>query len=154
MGRQHQGMDRPGVRQVPEGSGEQGKIEKTGCKIIFGVPTTLAVKGLMMIMMMMSCQQYKSTENNGTLQLSTVLINRGQWYAAGINSINQQRTIVRCSCPQYRLTKNNGTLQLSTLSFNKKNGTQQLSTVSVNEEEWYATVVNSISQQRTYCGQL
>ena len=47
MGRQHQGMDRPGVRQVPEGSGEQGKIEKTGCKIIFGAPTTLAVKGLM-----------------------------------------------------------------------------------------------------------
>ena len=40
-------MDRPGVRQVPEGSGEQGKIEKTGCKIIFGAPTTLAVKGLM-----------------------------------------------------------------------------------------------------------
>ena len=30
MGRQHQGMDRPGVRQVPEGSGEQGKMEKTG----------------------------------------------------------------------------------------------------------------------------
>ena len=27
-------MDRPGVRQVPEGSGEQGKMEKTGCKII------------------------------------------------------------------------------------------------------------------------
>ena len=24
--RQHQGMDRPGVRQVPEGSGEQGKM--------------------------------------------------------------------------------------------------------------------------------
>ena len=31
VGRQHQGMDRPGVRQVPEGSGEQGKMEKTGC---------------------------------------------------------------------------------------------------------------------------
>ena len=29
------------------------KIEKTGCKIIFGAPTTLAVKGLMMMMMMM-----------------------------------------------------------------------------------------------------
>ena len=29
MGRQHQGMDRPGVRQVPEGSGEQGKTEET-----------------------------------------------------------------------------------------------------------------------------
>ena len=29
-GRQRQGMDMPGVRQVPEGSGEQGKMEKTG----------------------------------------------------------------------------------------------------------------------------
>ena len=26
VGRHHQGMDRPGVRQVPEGSGEQGKM--------------------------------------------------------------------------------------------------------------------------------
>ena len=43
VGRQHQGMDRPGVRQVPEGSGEQGKMEKTGCKIICCAPTTLAV---------------------------------------------------------------------------------------------------------------
>ena len=51
VGRQHQGMDRPGVRQVPEGSGEHGKMEKTGCKIICGAPTTLAVKGLMMMMM-------------------------------------------------------------------------------------------------------
>ena len=50
VGRQHQGMDRPGVRHVPEGSGEQGKMEKTGCKIICGAPTTLAVKGLMMMM--------------------------------------------------------------------------------------------------------
>ena len=41
----HQGMDRPGVRQVPEGSGEQEKVEETGCKIICGAPTTLAVKG-------------------------------------------------------------------------------------------------------------
>ena len=52
VGRQHQGMDRPGVRQVPEGSGVLGKMEKTGCKIICGAPTTLAGKGLMMIMMM------------------------------------------------------------------------------------------------------
>ena len=28
-----QGMDRPGVRQVPEGSGGQGKMEKTGSKL-------------------------------------------------------------------------------------------------------------------------
>ena len=45
VGRQHQGMDRPGVRQVPEGSGEQGKMEETGCEIISGAPTTLVVKG-------------------------------------------------------------------------------------------------------------
>ena len=50
VGRQHQEMDRPGLRQVPEGSGEEGKMEKTGCKIICGAPTTLAVKGLMMMM--------------------------------------------------------------------------------------------------------
>ena len=48
-------LDRPGVRQVSEGSGEQGKMEKTGCKIICGAPTTLAVKGLMMMMMMIFC---------------------------------------------------------------------------------------------------
>ena len=53
VGRQHQGMDRPGVRQVPEGSGKQGKMEKTSCKIICGAPTTLPVKGLIMMMMMM-----------------------------------------------------------------------------------------------------
>ena len=44
--RQHQGMDRPGIRQIPKGSGEQGgKMEETGCEIICGAPTTLAVKG-------------------------------------------------------------------------------------------------------------
>ena len=57
VGRQHQGMDRPGVRQVPEGSREQGKMEETGCEIICGAPTTLAVKGLMMMMMMMMIVQ-------------------------------------------------------------------------------------------------
>ena len=38
VGRQHQGMDRPGVCQAPEGSGEQGKMEETGCEIICGSP--------------------------------------------------------------------------------------------------------------------
>ena len=38
-------MDRPGVRKVPEGCGEQGKMEETGCQIICGAATTLAVKG-------------------------------------------------------------------------------------------------------------
>ena len=50
VGRQHQRIDRPGVRQVPEGSGERAKMEKTGRKNICGAPTTLAVKGLMMMM--------------------------------------------------------------------------------------------------------
>ena len=45
MGGQHHGMDRPGIRQVPERSGELGKMEKTGCKITCGAPTTFAVKG-------------------------------------------------------------------------------------------------------------
>ena len=49
VGRHHQGMDRPGVLQVPAGSGEQEKMEKTGWKIICGAPTTLAVKNLMMM---------------------------------------------------------------------------------------------------------
>ena len=43
--RQHKGTDRPGVRQVPVGSGEQNKMEETGCEIIYGAPRTLAVKG-------------------------------------------------------------------------------------------------------------
>ena len=45
VGTQHQGMDRPGVRQVPEGSGEQRKPEETGCEIVCGAPTTLTAKG-------------------------------------------------------------------------------------------------------------
>ena len=45
LGRQHQGKDRPGARQVPEGSREQGKMEESGCEIICGATTTLAVKG-------------------------------------------------------------------------------------------------------------
>ena len=45
VGRQHQEMDMPGVRQVSEGSGEQGKMEETSCGIICCAPTTLAVKG-------------------------------------------------------------------------------------------------------------
>ena len=52
VGRQHQEINRPGVRKVPECSGEQGKMEKTGCKIICGAPTILSVNGLMMMMMM------------------------------------------------------------------------------------------------------
>ena len=45
VGRHHQGMDRPGIHQVPEGSGEQRKMEETGCEVICGAPTSLSVKG-------------------------------------------------------------------------------------------------------------
>ena len=45
VGRQYQGVHRPGVRQVPEGSGEQAKMEETGGEIICCAPTTLAFKG-------------------------------------------------------------------------------------------------------------
>ena len=51
VGRQHRGMDRPGVRQVPEGTGEQRRMEEAGCEIICGVPTTLAVQGLILMVM-------------------------------------------------------------------------------------------------------
>ena len=44
VGRHHKGMDRPGVRQVPKGSGEQGKMEETGYKVICDTPTTPVVK--------------------------------------------------------------------------------------------------------------
>ena len=37
-------MDRTVVREVPEGDGEQGKMEETGCEIICGAQTTLAVE--------------------------------------------------------------------------------------------------------------
>ena len=40
-------MNKLGVHQVQGGSGEQGKMEETGCEIICGAPTTLAVKGQM-----------------------------------------------------------------------------------------------------------
>ena len=39
----------------PDGGGNQGKMEKTGCKIICGAPTALAVKGLMKMMMNFTC---------------------------------------------------------------------------------------------------
>ena len=38
-------MNRPGARQVLEGIGEERKIEKSGCEVICGAPTTLAIEG-------------------------------------------------------------------------------------------------------------
>ena len=44
VGRQYQEMDRPGVRQIPEGGVEQRKMEETGCEVVCDAPSTLAVK--------------------------------------------------------------------------------------------------------------
>ena len=46
VGRQSQGMDRPGVRQVPEGGGEHRKVKGNGCEVICGAPAPLTVKGI------------------------------------------------------------------------------------------------------------
>ena len=61
MGRQHQGMDRPGVRQVPGGSGEHGRMEETGCEIICAAPTTLVVKEWKIMLMMAYARLFKSS---------------------------------------------------------------------------------------------
>ena len=45
IGKQHKGMNRPGIRQVLEGSGEQRKMEETGCEIICGAPVILVLMG-------------------------------------------------------------------------------------------------------------
>ena len=50
MGRQHQGTVWPGVHQVLVGSGELGTTEESGCEIICGAQTNLAVMGYMMMM--------------------------------------------------------------------------------------------------------
>ena len=75
VGRQHQGMDRSGVRQVPESRREKGKMEQTGCEIICGTPTTLAVKGLlmMMTMMMMMMMMTQQTVNQSQPRLESAL---------------------------------------------------------------------------------
>ena len=44
-------MDRAGVRQVLESSGEKQNTEKTGYKVTYNVPLILAIKGLMTMMM-------------------------------------------------------------------------------------------------------
>ena len=49
VGRQHQGMDRPGVCQILEGIENRGKWRKLVCEIIRSAPTTLMVKKLMMM---------------------------------------------------------------------------------------------------------
>ena len=51
----------------PRGQWRTGKMEKTGCKIICGAPTTLAFKRLMMMMM-----NWKGT--SGAMELNFVSV--------------------------------------------------------------------------------
>ena len=71
VGRQHQGSYLLITRSSasPRGQWRTGKMEKTGCKIICGAQTTLAIKGLMM--MMITTLQCQSIE----LQLSVKVQN-------------------------------------------------------------------------------
>ena len=73
----YQGMDRPGVRQAPEGSGEQGKMMKTGCKIISGTTTTPAVKGLM-----------REKREHAKLQQPDVTRSRAVYFAPWTHAVN------------------------------------------------------------------
>ena len=45
VGKQTSGNGEAWSSAIPEGSGEQGKREETGCEIICGALTTLAIKG-------------------------------------------------------------------------------------------------------------
>ena len=45
VGRQHQGMDRPGICHVPEGGAKQRKMGETGCEVNCGAPTAPEFKG-------------------------------------------------------------------------------------------------------------
>ena len=67
-------MDNPGVQQVSEGSGEQGKMEKAGSEIICGAPMTLAVKELMMMITMMIMMKIKQ-QNPYTVEFAVTWLN-------------------------------------------------------------------------------
>ena len=49
VGRQHQEVDRPGVRRVPEGIGEQSNVGETCCEVICGAPMIPVVWEKMMV---------------------------------------------------------------------------------------------------------
>ena len=49
VGRECQGVDRPGARQVPGGVENREKWRKLFVKVICGAPTTLKVKGKMKV---------------------------------------------------------------------------------------------------------
>ena len=73
VGRQHQGMDKPGVREVPEGRVEQRKMEKTGCEVICGAPTTPAVKRSVIV----KCTHFSAWLKTGSTHSNLIQNNTG-----------------------------------------------------------------------------
>ena len=58
-------MNKPGVRQVKEGSGEQGKMEETGREIICGAPTTPVVEGQVHVVKVLKpCRDHGHDDHN------------------------------------------------------------------------------------------
>ena len=51
VGGQQQRVDRPGLLRGTKGGRRQAEVETAGYEVIGGAPTTLWVKGLMMMMM-------------------------------------------------------------------------------------------------------
>ena len=93
MGRQHQGMDRPGVLQVQEGSGEQRRMEGTGCEVICGAPKPGSVKVYIGKDKTDRGRDRKTTSGNGQAWSSEDP--RGQWRTVK-NGENWLRNHLRC----------------------------------------------------------
>ena len=65
VGTQHQGMDRPGVNQVLQGSGEQRKTEETVREVICGAQISPTVKGWVKVKSHLQTQsKHKHTSPN------------------------------------------------------------------------------------------
>ena len=67
VGRHHQGMDRPGVCQVPEGSGEKRKMEETGCEVICGAQTTYSIKEYVKVIYLSLTKVHLHEERSSTI---------------------------------------------------------------------------------------
>ena len=89
-------MARPAVHQVPEGSGEQRKMEETGCEIICGAPTTVSVKGQTLMMMIM-----KALSLSGLPSICTILMQTQIRSAGLVGRTPDQRLPKDCSTASY-----------------------------------------------------
>ena len=82
VGRQHQGMDRPGVCQVPESSGEQGKMEETGwCPVYLrNITPFFSILHFSVSCLSVCCSCFNSHENHSSVHF--LVISRTRWKRA------------------------------------------------------------------------